>query len=137
VILALVLLGAVIAVVGAPLRAARRREGAAAGPASAPGHAGAEDDQGAGVSRDELEAARESKYREIRDAELDFQTGKLSREDFEAIDRELRADAIGILDALDALDALDEPGEPGEPDEDAAASGWDDQSPSGSDGRSP
>jgi type II secretory pathway component PulM len=49
----------------------------------------------------ELEAARDAKYREIRDAELDHRTGKLSQEDFEAIDRALRAEAIEILRALD------------------------------------
>ena len=31
-----------------------------------------------GASPEELEALREAKYREIRDAELDFRTGKLS-----------------------------------------------------------
>jgi len=49
----------------------------------------------------ELEAAREAKYREIRDAELDHQTGKLSDADFEGLDRTLRAEAIQILDAID------------------------------------
>jgi hypothetical protein len=49
----------------------------------------------------ELEAARDAKYREIRDAELDRRTGKLSDEDFEAIDGTLRAEAIEILRALD------------------------------------
>jgi|SRR5438270_8346557 len=49
----------------------------------------------------ELEAAREAKYREIRDAELDRRTGKLSEQDYEAIDRALRAEAIEILRALD------------------------------------
>lgn len=53
----------------------------------------------------ELEAAREAKYREIRDAELDRRTGKLSEQDYEAIDRALRAEAIEILRALD--DALE------------------------------
>jgi hypothetical protein len=48
-----------------------------------------------------LEAAREAKYREIRDCELDFRTGKLSREDYEAIDAQLRAEAIEILDRLE------------------------------------
>ena len=45
----------------------------------------------------ELEAARDAKYREIRDAELDHRTGKLSEDDFEAIDGTLRAEAIEIL----------------------------------------
>lgn len=49
----------------------------------------------------ELEAARDAKYREIRDAELDRRTGKLSEQDFEAVDRALRAEAIEILRALD------------------------------------
>jgi hypothetical protein len=50
----------------------------------------------------ELEAERDAKYREIRDAELDLRTGKLSQEDFEATDRTLRAEAIEILRSLDA-----------------------------------
>ena len=54
--------------------------------------------------REELEAAKEAKYREIRDAELDLQMGKLSREDHRSIDRELRAEAIEILRRLDELE---------------------------------
>jgi hypothetical protein len=50
-----------------------------------------------------LEAAKEAKFREIRDAELDFRTGKLSREDFKAVDTTLRAEAIDLLRRLDAL----------------------------------
>ena len=50
-----------------------------------------------------LEAAKEAKYREIRDAELDREMGKLSHEDWRAIDRELRAQAIAILRELDEL----------------------------------
>jgi hypothetical protein len=49
----------------------------------------------------DLEAAREAKYREIRDAELDHRTGKLSDDDFAAVDAALRAEAIEILKALD------------------------------------
>jgi hypothetical protein len=49
----------------------------------------------------ELEAARDAKYREIRDAELDRRTGKLSEQDHESVDRALRAEAIEILRALD------------------------------------
>jgi len=49
----------------------------------------------------ELQAAREAKYREIRDAELDHRTGKLSDEDFEALDSTLRAEAAEILRGLD------------------------------------
>ena len=54
--------------------------------------------------RADLEAAKESKYREIKDAELDFQMGKLSEEDWRALDAELRAQAITILRELDRLD---------------------------------
>jgi flagellar biosynthesis/type III secretory pathway M-ring protein FliF/YscJ len=52
----------------------------------------------------ELTAARDAKYREIRDAELDFRTGKLSEGDWRAIDRGLRAEAMEILRRLDELD---------------------------------
>ena len=49
----------------------------------------------------ELEAAKEAKYREIRDAELDYRMGKLSEADWRTTDRELRAQAIAILRDLD------------------------------------
>ena len=49
----------------------------------------------------ELEAAREAKLRELRDAELDHRTGKLSDADFEELDRTLRDEAIEILHDLD------------------------------------
>jgi hypothetical protein len=52
----------------------------------------------------ELEAAKEAKYREIRDAELDHQMGKLSREDWRAVDRDLRGEAIVILRELDRIE---------------------------------
>jgi hypothetical protein len=58
-----------------------------------------------GVDAEEaaLEAAKEAKFREIRDAELDFRTGKLSREDYRALDTSLRAEAIDLLRRIDAL----------------------------------
>ena len=49
----------------------------------------------------ELEAARDAKYREIRDAELDHRTGKLSDGDWRAQDRALRVEAVDILRRLD------------------------------------
>ena len=52
-----------------------------------------------------LEAAKEAKYREIRDTELDYRMGKLSEEDWRAADRELRTDAMKILHELDRLGA--------------------------------
>lgn len=59
----------------------------------------------------ELRAARELKYREIRDAELDFRTGKLTREDYRATDRALRAEAIEILRRLDRAEGREASGE--------------------------
>ena len=53
--------------------------------------------------REALEAAKEAKYREIRDAELDFRTGKLSDGDWRAIDRGLRAEAMELLRELDRV----------------------------------
>jgi hypothetical protein len=52
----------------------------------------------------DLEARKEAKYREIRDAEMDHRTGKLSDADFRALDRELRAEAVELLRRLDALE---------------------------------
>ena len=57
-----------------------------------------------GGRRAELEAAKEAKYREIRDAELDLGMGKLSTDDHRRIDAELRAEAIEILRQLDRLE---------------------------------
>src|SRR5712672_586046 len=51
----------------------------------------------------ELEAEREAKYREIRDADLDHRTGKLSDADYEELDGTLRAEAIEILHRLDTI----------------------------------
>jgi hypothetical protein len=51
----------------------------------------------------ELEAAKEAKYREIRDAELDYKTGKLSDHDWRTLDRTLRAEAVELLKRLDRV----------------------------------
>jgi hypothetical protein len=53
----------------------------------------------------ELEARKEAKYREIRDAELDRAAGKLDETDFAAVDAELRREAVAILQDLDAAEA--------------------------------
>jgi hypothetical protein len=90
-ILTLVLLLVVILVISAPLRVARRAGGIVRS-----------GEQSVAEDRAELEAAREAKYREIRDAELDYRTGKLSDEDFAATDGALRAEAVEILDRLGA-----------------------------------
>ena len=62
---------------------------------------GVADESGESASREELEAAKEAKYREIRDAQLDLEMGKLSKDDHRAVDRELRAEAIEILKRID------------------------------------
>jgi hypothetical protein len=59
---------------------------------------------------DELQAAKEAKYREIRDAELDREMGKLSPDDWRSVDRDLRGEAIEILSELDRLEGR-KPGE--------------------------
>jgi hypothetical protein len=51
----------------------------------------------------ELEAAKEAKYREIRDARLDFKMGKVSPADHEATERELQAQAMEIVRELESL----------------------------------
>jgi flagellar biosynthesis/type III secretory pathway M-ring protein FliF/YscJ len=57
------------------------------------------------AERAELEAARDAKYRQIRDAELDHRTGKLSDADWRAQDRALRAEAVELLRRLDESEA--------------------------------
>jgi hypothetical protein len=85
-VLAALVLAAIVAfVVLAPLRKADER-------------VRVEDDR-----RAALEAAKEQKYRDIRDAELDYRMGKLSEADWREADRELRAEAMEILRRLDGL----------------------------------
>ncbi|HEY7830373.1 MAG TPA: cytochrome c-type biogenesis CcmF C-terminal domain-containing protein [Solirubrobacteraceae bacterium] len=59
----------------------------------------------------ELEAAREAKYRELRDLELDYRTGKLSDADYHASDHAVRVEALAILDRLEELDRVEESAE--------------------------
>ena len=58
---------------------------------------------------EELTAAKEAKYREIRDAELDHRMGKLSESDWRMVDGELRGEAVEILRELDALEGRTPP----------------------------
>jgi hypothetical protein len=109
-ILILVLLGLVVLVVAAPLRERGGSPGGAAAGASEPPADTASPAEA--IAREDLEAAREAKYREIRDSELDFRTGKLSAEDFAAIDSQLRAEALAILDQLELLDPRSARAEP-------------------------
>jgi hypothetical protein len=92
-VILLLLLFGVVWLVSAPLR----RSASSANP-------GLEPEAQEAMQRIDLEAARDAKYREIRDAELDHQTGKLSDDDYEAIDSTLRAEAIEVLHRLDALE---------------------------------
>jgi hypothetical protein len=88
VVLVLVVLALAVALIAGPLR----RSTSAAGPVPQP------------PERAELEAVKEAKYREIRDAELDYRTGKLSYEDWRRLDSSLRREAILLLRRLDALE---------------------------------
>ena len=102
-LLTLLLLIAVIGIVSGPLRAgqARRREGASGAGSSVQMQ---EESEASPLARDRaaLEAAREAKYRDLRDAELDYRTGKLSSADYEAIRARLRLEALEILNRLEA-----------------------------------
>jgi flagellar biosynthesis/type III secretory pathway M-ring protein FliF/YscJ len=89
----LLVLGAVVFAITAPLRPGRARE----------------EDLALEAELAELEAAKDAKYREIRDAELDHQTGKLSDADWRAMDRALRAEAVELLKRLDRVQARAEP----------------------------
>ena len=84
-VVVLAVLAVVVLFVSAPLRRVRRVEASPSAELA------------------ELEAAREAKYREIRDAELDHRTGKLSDADYELLDGSLRAEAIEILNAIDEV----------------------------------
>jgi hypothetical protein len=84
-LLVLIVLAGVVYLISSPLRAGSRPDEARSDEADLA----------------ELEAARDAKYREIRDAELDVRTGKLSDEDYAALDGSLRAEAVDILHQLD------------------------------------
>jgi hypothetical protein len=99
----LVVVAVVVLVVGAPLRRARQLAQRGPGASLATQSPDAAASASAGRVQD-LEAAREAKYREIRDAELDFRTGKLSRADYDAIDTDLRAEALEILNRLEPVE---------------------------------
>lgn len=87
-VLVLIVVAGAVYLISAPLRVVRReREG--------------DSDPGRRADVAELEAARDAKYREIREAELDLRTGKLSDSDYTAIDTTLRAEAVDILRRLD------------------------------------
>ncbi len=90
-LIVLAVLGGLVVFVSAPLRRPAPAE-------TAPG----------GDRVAELEAAREAKYRELRDADLDHRTGKLSDADYAELDGSLRAEAIEIMRSIDRA-TIDEP----------------------------
>jgi hypothetical protein len=98
-LLVLVVLAVAVLVIAGPLRRGRVEEHEA----------------GESAARAELEAAKAAKYAEIRDAELDYRTGKLSEADWRGLDRQLRREAVEVLHRLDALGEVDErpPDRPG------------------------
>lgn len=61
----------------------------------------------AASQRADLEARKEARYREIREAEMDWRTGKLSEVDYREVDRRLRREAVDLLRQLDDLDAAE------------------------------
>ena len=106
-VLVVLLVALVVLVVSAPLRRGRHagRASESGGDRDRAEGGGASHAAGAaGEVEAELAAAREAKYHEIRDAELDYRTGKLSQADYEAIDGQLRSEALEILDRIDAAD---------------------------------
>jgi hypothetical protein len=92
IVVALVIVAVVVWFVSVPLRRSTGEEAAAS--------QRIEDPQIA-----ELQARKEAKYREIRDAELDREQGKLSAADWSRQDTELRREAIAILKELDRATA--------------------------------
>lgn len=58
------------------------------------------------AERSELEDAKRAKYREIKDAELEHKAGRMTREQWEQTDAELRREAMQILRRIDTLGAV-------------------------------
>ena len=73
------------------------------------GHA-AQTDLREAARRADLEARKEAKYREIREAEMDWRTGKLAESDYRELDRRLRREAVDLLKELDLLSSSEHPG---------------------------
>jgi acetyl-CoA acetyltransferase len=121
-LIVLAILAVVVVFVGGPLRRA-----AVHGQASGPDGDARSAELAEQTELADLEAAREAKYREIRDAELDHRTGKLSDADFEAVDRTLRSEAIKILRRLERTQDAGGPAAAGE--NGSAQAGDDPQAP--------
>ncbi|MBI2691079.1 MAG: hypothetical protein HYX29_03940 [Solirubrobacterales bacterium] len=61
------------------------------------------------AERAELEDAKQAKYREIKDAELDRKSGRMTEEQWLTTDRELRREAMQILAKIDTIGAENPP----------------------------
>jgi hypothetical protein len=61
------------------------------------------DERAVDAERAELEDAKQAKYREIKDAELEHKAGRMTDEQWELTDRELRREAMLILGKIDTL----------------------------------
>jgi hypothetical protein len=85
ILLVLILVAVAVLAISAPLRSRAVRDAASR------------------AERADLEAARDAKYAEIRDAELDYRTGKLSESDWRGLDRQLRREAVELLHRLDEV----------------------------------
>lgn len=103
ILIAIVIIAVVALVVTAPLRSS--------------GQGGVETVSTADPVLAGLEAAKQAKYREIRDTELDHAQGKLTEADFRRQDAELRTEAIELLKRIDAHRADDEASADATPDE--------------------
>lgn len=89
-LLTAIMLGTVVTVIAGPLRPGRHSQ------------------SGGPSARRAIETAKDAKYREILDAELDFQTGKLSEPDYREVDRQLRVEASELL-RLEAAEPEEQP----------------------------
>ena len=87
-LLTAILLGAVVTIIAGPLR-----------------RGGGRPEPREPSQRAAIEMAKDAKYLEILDAELDFRTGKLSEPDYRAVDRQLRVEVSELLRRLDAAEA--------------------------------
>jgi hypothetical protein len=89
-LLTAILLGAVVTIIAGPLRGG-----------------GGDSHSREQSQRSAIEMAKDAKYREILDAELDFHTGKLSEPDYREVDHQLRSEASELLRRLDAGETED------------------------------
>ena len=78
------------------------------------------------VERQELEAEKARLLQEIHELELDYETGKLSDDDYRAIEARLKGRAVEVMQRIDALSPSTKPPSP-----DSAASAPEERVPLG------